>query len=255
MLIYIVSGCDSSKYATNCSLCDKFTLVCFPNSSPILTPNGTAICPYNCANTYFTSCDNEIQCSICKDPLCVSCIGSICLQCNLNANITQTGTCGCLEGFAYNSTTMMCESCHSSCYTCISPGDARKCLECNGDLYLIPDLTNVVFQGTCVENCPKGFTSGDNVICFMKCAEYCKTCLKPNDPFACLACRNGFYLLGSNSGSCVQTVQLEQLYPQISQSVIIVIALVDLVLRDWIANLVSLALILLLILILYIKDT
>lgn len=182
-----------------CSLCDIFTLSCFPTVSPYLRPNGSASCPVQCSQM-LRSCDNFGNCSVCQDPLCVSCNSAGCLQCQPNAAVNSQGICACMTDYAYFQSINACQQCSPVCSTCSLPNDPTKCITCQLGLVLNTDsITNV---GSCIAACPQGYITSQTGVCLMQCDPSCLTCSAGGDPSKCTSCADKMFLIGVGQGFC-----------------------------------------------------
>ena len=132
---------------------------------------------YNCSESCSNGCIFNKTCNLCLDPLCEVCndfASYNCSKCS-NTSVLINGSCFCKNGTYWNQSTWKCESCPSSCFSCINQTHCDGCL---GNLSLI--------SSSCV--CLDGFylsQTGDNCL---PCHAECKTCIGalPSD---CLSCK------------------------------------------------------------------
>lgn len=185
---------------TDCTLCPddypyKQNFIMGKGSCLSICPNGQASdsqgncvnCPTNCLECQYGS---PTTCMICIDGfslnsgVCFQC-GSTCKSCNyLNPQVCTE--CGTAE-FLRNG---VCYPCSQSCATCYEANDFN-CLTCNS--------TSVLYQFSCVSECPISTVYDSEKNECLLCNPSCKTCSL--DQTTCLSCIEGFYLVAD--GSCL----------------------------------------------------
>ncbi|KAJ8005984.1 hypothetical protein DPEC_G00123560 [Dallia pectoralis] len=178
------ASCDGPD-ADDCDLCRNPAAVRY---------NGECLdgCP---SDTYLHIATSE--CRDC-DRSCVTCSGpesSSCLSCGLNMQKDSGGHCVSSSNCFSNTNedvTGDCQTCHPSCHQCSGPSRA-DCLSCHPETLL--------FNQTCVDECPVGFY-GDTVghAC-KRCHDSCLSCAGRHG-VQCTSCRPGLFKQGH---SCVET--------------------------------------------------
>lgn len=184
------SSCTGSG-STHCKTCKtNFVLNKNTPSSTI----GKCECPQ--ADSFFL---NGLQCSRCH-LTCQECTGASETQCtvcktglkDLNnlAGVLQRCALNCPRPDQfYNTATSMCVYCSGECTTCTGPSNFH-CLSC--------PVGKLLYNGICLNTCPYGWASSDNVNCIECTDANCKDCVKSN-PDICIACNIGFAPV---TGSC-----------------------------------------------------
>lgn len=111
--------------------------------------NDCADCNSNCAS--IGCVDSGASCTLCDDIICSSCtdyIAGTCTACKTHAS--NIANCQCDDGYYWNSVNEDCESCHSTCETCITYG-FMECDTCKSGYVKLNDA--------CHPYCPTGTSS------------------------------------------------------------------------------------------------
>ena len=190
---FCIQLCPSGYYGSNetghCTACSSNCVTC-SNVSDYCTScidagmvpyNG--VCPQPCESYQYFNYSTQ-QCEECPTN-CSTCINStVCTAC-IEGSYFNDATAQCLSqcgnNTVQNSISGHCEAthCHQTCLTCFGP-DSDQCLEC--------PKQHILFQNTCRESCPKGWSlSGSTCI---ECHSTCETCTGITDG-DCLTCSNG----------------------------------------------------------------
>ena len=205
---YVYKIVEESSCSKLCRTCDGIykekCTSCHPNS--VFDASGNAC---QCKSNHYqaTASATIKQCLQCS-PLCQECTGGgskDCSTCKYPSIMDKKsdGSCGCKDGTVLNSPTT-CTPCHSSCLTCVLPGE-YGCSSCEPfNKYLGPDRRCVACDSPC-KTCSGGGTNSclschtdlgyhlSGTSC-QKCHASCKTC-SGGGPNNCLSCESpkGFY--------------------------------------------------------------
>ncbi|EAR95046.2 TNFR/NGFR cysteine-rich region family protein (macronuclear) [Tetrahymena thermophila SB210] len=180
-----VSSCPDSYYQNTsnntCSKCDITCATCNGGtSSNCLTCNSqfiyqksTSKCISSCPSGQYLN-TNTNNCEQC-DATCLNCVGGSknqCVDCQSPRYYQKSTTScelQCQPNYYGNSYTALCEQCDASCATCSGPNN-NQCLSCKNSLFLLQA------SGTCVSNCPNGYSQNNLLNQCQKCDSSCKEC-------------------------------------------------------------------------------
>lgn len=190
----LTSGGAGQYKAANgtCATCEATCQTCNgANNNDCLTcvsgkvlSYGFATCLSACPDGQYAPSGSQtcLPCSV----NCLTCStnSSHCDSCTLSVNglalflLSSSNTClsSCPIGKFGNTTTSICDPCHSSCRTCVGPLET-DCLSCSSGSF---DITNT----TCVSSCGAG-RYNSNSICYA-CPDRCSTC---TSVATCTACQ------------------------------------------------------------------
>jgi hypothetical protein len=131
---------------------------------------------FNLGNYYTNTVNGNSFCAVC-DSTCATCSGgtsSTCLTCPPGRYLSNNS----------------CLACDSTCATCVT--SATNCLSCSVVLY----------QNTCLSDCPSGFYASlvGGINTCLACDSSCSTC--KNLATNCMSCAAGKYLSGLTCLSC-----------------------------------------------------
>ncbi|KAL7714041.1 Protein serine/threonine kinase [Entamoeba marina] len=227
----------SSKYDSNCELCDS--LKCYSclngvliNNSYCLTDTGCEIEDSKCLNCNDKgSWFNGTSCEKC-DEGCVNCINTICIKCDDDYIINfENNTCSkrrvdncntysnyysdrcieCNDGYYLNNDEQECYSCPEHCTTC---HNSTYCYECNDGYMLLDDVC--VLVSLYLSNCKTAIpgSSGGCAICNegyyreqTTCSKCISNCTKCNNGESCLICESNYFLL-NDASECISYDEL-----------------------------------------------
>jgi hypothetical protein len=125
--LYIIGCLECSK---PCASCSKTPSNCTSCINRLPGPSGG--CVDTCPDGTFSMSGNCVPCS----PDCAACSGGAynqCTKCNPHRPVLDNNRClpWCKgKNQFYNSTTLKCEDCHSSCSSCYA-GGSNNCLACS----------------------------------------------------------------------------------------------------------------------------
>ncbi|XP_053317651.1 extracellular matrix organizing protein FRAS1 [Spea bombifrons] len=203
-----VLECPEGYYMDVAGLCTACHKECASCSGPLANQCTSCLppltllkgqCLSNCGEGYFS---DGSHCYACH-PSCRTCLGpevSHCTKCMKSEESLQAvqlyrgkpyGTCHthCKPQF-YVDISSECQECHSSCQSCAGEGHLN-CTACSS-----PD---VLYQGTCLKQCPEGFYSKDSAC--HACHPSCKDCSGPTSA-NCRSCHPHAALI---DGTCKTT--------------------------------------------------
>lgn len=219
---------------TNCYSCpsnrlymSQYSCDCNTNYYDTLFPNYLCVaCSLSCqtcsvASTNCTSCyalshlsnnvcicndgyySNGAVCSPCVIQ-CGTCLASsnFCLTCNLNHyTILNGSTCVCPVTKYQNASTLVCQSCYFSCWTCSGPSN-NECSSCNSSFNR--QFNSILSQCDWLA----GYYEINLLMKCSKCDALCKTCIL-SSPYNCTSCNGGFLLIGS---TCMPSIICSNYY-------------------------------------------
>jgi len=160
----------------------------------------TNICPYGTANSSVLNDSLSDGGCYCNATICKTCQYSInnCLQCaDLAVSLNSVCVTDCGVGF-YPDSYKICQSCNSSCITCVSQ---FVCSECSIG-FIVDVKFNTTLPAICTDICPDGKVNdtlrlyGPGVGC--RCNPLCQECYSTLDN--CTKCANSSF---NESGICV----------------------------------------------------
>lgn len=201
------SGNDCSiKCGNNCGVCTSTSCTSCAGANMV---NSGSEC--SCIDGYILDENGD-----CIDPcgdLCEVCGNLACSLCVANAYFSSND-CTCIYGYV-NSGLNSCEPCSNNCVSCTSVNECSNCAigfyltlnsdclacgsdcdECNSIECIDCSNGYVLFEGSCLGNCPTG-TFELNGAC-KACSDNCNDCTSTQ----CNSCNSGFYPSGSNCIDC-----------------------------------------------------
>ena len=162
----------------------------------LMSTDAKGACQNQCDDGFSRDGDESYRCVPCDETcsLCREDDRLKCLECapEFPFMITSEQKCveRCNEGL-YQSSDTTCSRCEAPCYDC--EGTANTCTSCHAGSDF-PDL----YQQTCIEQCPDGFTSIANVC--QKCTSPCAQCSGKED--YCTICDGSNELRFAYNGNC-----------------------------------------------------
>ena len=161
---YITNERSTSSCSGTCASCAADRDTCFHDSNTLdvflNSSNSDEACQGTCTTN--SGCVRAEDCNLCYDRLCDSCFnfddGAECYSCISDAGDNGLAPCACNDGFYFNDTTDMCETCHANCETCDqSEDDSYKfCPTCNVGFFKQRASSSAI--QTCLAFCPTGET-------------------------------------------------------------------------------------------------
>ena len=151
-----------------------------------------------------SSCEG---CNVAGSTSCTSCKTPTYLQ-----SLTGPASCltTCPNGKYPDSTSNICQTCHSSCLSCSNSGSS-SCTTCISGTYLQP------FVATCLATCPSTYYPDTSDNKCKQCDSSCLTCSGPTNAH-CLSCGNGKYLLGTAPSKCASDCTNGFFYHELSNA-------------------------------------
>ncbi|KAL4478585.1 hypothetical protein ABPG74_006820 [Tetrahymena malaccensis] len=202
--------CVYSNSQVICNSCTPTTSYTFDSTNKVCNP----ICDPSCLAC--TQPQNSNACSSCPSGSFLQ--GSTCQPCQspcktcLNS-ATSCRSCVSSTNYTYDSVNFVCQMiCHSSCSSCTKPNDQTQCTKCVDGYYLNGTTCTLCNSPckfcssatqclSCVNN--TDYTYDPNAKqCISNCYQYCSSCSKPSDSNSCTACKDGYYLSGSQCLQC-----------------------------------------------------
>ncbi|KAF3815930.1 hypothetical protein GH733_016035 [Mirounga leonina] len=167
----------SGPSADDCDLCAEPSLVLYDGQCLDECPVGTY---YEKETKDCRDCHKS--CQTCSSP-------GICTACQEGLLVNHHGDCvphkECAPVEYWDVEALGCKPCHAKCFRCTGPAE-DQCHTCQRD--------NLLFNRTCVQDCPEGYYADEDSHQCVPCHSSCRTC-EGRHSTQCLSCQPGLLQL------------------------------------------------------------